>query len=114
MAEAAREASDTHPPTCLRGTRYPAGDPLALTGRRLRPWQWLVHRPDHHVGFDLLLPQRPGDRDAMMPIPHKVELPNADQLNQRQRHPPLLGLGDAHPALLAVTHERVEVAIKIP
>src|SRR6266545_4498144 len=100
MAEAAREASDIQPQPAWEARDLPQKIRWPLAERRLLPRQRLADCPDYHVGLDLPLPQRPGDRDAMMPIPHKVELPNADQLNQRQRHPPLLGLGDAHPALL--------------
>jgi hypothetical protein len=69
--------------------------------------------PYNNFGVNVFLPQGARHRYSVVAVAYKGALANPDQLNQRQRHPTLLCLGDAQPALHAVAPERIETAVEI-
>ena len=69
--------------------------------------------PHHHPGFNVQLLHRPGYRDAMVPIPDKVDFADLDQAHRRQALAPQKGVGDAQPASAAVVLQGIEVAVKV-
>jgi hypothetical protein len=69
--------------------------------------------PDGHHSVYVFLPYRLRHRDAMVPIPDKVDAPNPDQFYRWQRHGHLARYGNAQPAILIMRLEWVESAIKV-
>ena len=61
-----------------------------LLARRAGDGHWLLpgqqpgHLPERHFRLNVPLPQRPGHGDAVMAIPHEVDVPNLDQFYRQQ------------------------------
>jgi len=70
-----------------------------------------AHLPDRHLGFDVQLSQRPGHRDAVMPVTDKAGVPNLH--HGRQDLGLLARPSHAQPATLAVILEWVKAAVKV-
>jgi hypothetical protein len=69
--------------------------------------------PDRHLGFDVQLPQRPGHRDAVMPVTDKVHVSNLDQHHGWQPFALIPRRCDAQPAIHTVILDRVEIGVEI-
>jgi len=66
-----------------------------------------------HVCVDHVVTERAGDRDAMVPVAHEVQLPDAVDVDRRHRLAAPLGGRDALPARPQAARGRAEAAVEL-
>jgi hypothetical protein len=71
------------------------------------------HRELNHLGIHEILLTRPSRRDAMMPVPDEIQLPDLQELDRWQRDLLVIGLVNANPAVLGTAVAGVESPIEI-